>query len=218
MAELLLEIDGLAVAANGVRLLENVAIALEMGELVALTGPSGCGKTTLLRAIAGLIDPAAGTVRLRGETPAALGWPAYRRRVLLVAQRPVVLGGTVEQNLARIFRYATAQQQFDEARALELFEQLHLETDRLTQDATSLSEGQRQRICLIRALLAEPDVLLLDEPSSALDNAAVEALEKVIRQEADRRGLGALIVSHERGRLTDWCDRVVDLAASKGAG
>ncbi len=217
MTEPLLQIEGFAVAANGIPLLRDVAISLGTGERVALTGPSGCGKTTLLRAIAGLIDPVAGSVRLRGQTPETFGWPAFRRRVILVAQRPVLLEGTVCQNLSRPFRYATAKTVFDEPRALDLMAQLLLEPGRMTQEALSLSEGQRQRICLLRALLAEPDVVLLDEPSSALDDAAAEAVDVVVRREARQRGLAALIVSHERGRITESCDRVMDLTSAKGA-
>lgn len=217
MTEPVLWIEGFAVSANGIPLLQDVAISLGTGELAALTGPSGCGKTTLLRAIAGLIDPVAGSVRLRGQTPETLGWPAFRRRVILVAQRPVLLEGTVRQNLSRAFRYGAAKAVFDEPRALDLMAQLLLEPGRMTQEALSLSEGQRQRICLLRALLAEPDVVLLDEPSSALDDAAAEAVDEVVRREARRRGLAALIVSHERGRITARCDRVIDLASAKGA-
>ena len=142
MADTLLEIDNLAVAANGVHLLEGVSISLKAGELIALTGPSGCGKTTLLRAIAGLLDPVEGAVRLRGESPEELGWPAFRRRVILVAQRPVVFEGTVKDNLERVFRYASAQKAFDASRASELLDELRVEAERMEQDAVSLSEGR----------------------------------------------------------------------------
>jgi ABC-type iron transport system FetAB ATPase subunit len=217
VVEPLLQLEKLAVAANGVPLLRDVSISLEAGERVALTGPSGCGKTTLLRAVAGLIDPVAGRVRLRGQTPGTLGWPAFRRRVILVAQRPVLLEGTVRQNLSHPFRYAATKAVFDESRALELMEQLLLEPSRMMQEALSLSEGQRQRICLLRALLVEPDVVLLDEPCSALDAAAAEAVDEVVLREARRRGLAALIVSHERESIIARCDHIIDLTPAREA-
>ena len=96
MQEVLLRIDDLAVSAGGVRLLDGVMMKLCAGELLALTGPSGCGKTTLLRAIAGLDDPETGEVHFNGATPGEMGWPQFRRHVVFLHQRPVMLEGGAE--------------------------------------------------------------------------------------------------------------------------
>jgi len=208
----LIAVQGCAVASGGVRLLEGVDVTAHAGELVGLTGPSGCGKSTLLRAIAGLIDPAGGEVRFQGQAPEEMGWPEYRSRVLLVAQRPVLLDKTVEENLARPFTYRRAAVIFPRERAESLLERLGLGNGRMGQPARSLSVGQQQRVCLVRALLLRPDVLLLDEPTSALDEEAADAVETLVSEEAATGRLSALIVSHDRAQVTRWCARTVDLA------
>lgn len=207
----LLCLHGLTVASNGVRLLERLDLTVEAGEVVGLTGRSGCGKTTLLRAVAGLIDPVEGEVKLDGRRAEDLGWPAYRRRVVLVDQRPVLLDATVRANLDRPFRYNVAETGFPAERAAELLDRLELGSHRMLQDARSLSVGQQQRVCLIRALLVEPAVLLLDEPTSALDQESLSAVESLIREQAHGRGLACLIVTHDIVQIERWCDRRVDL-------
>ncbi len=198
--------DAITVAVDGQILLEDMSFRLEPGQLLAITGPSGCGKTMLLRSLAGLIDPVAGQLRLNGETPQQLGWPAYRRRVLLVHQQPVLTPGTIRDNLERPFRYRAAASPWDEYAATGLLERLHLEADRLDQHAESLSVGQQQRVCLIRALLLRPDVLLLDEPTSALDDTARDAVEAIIREVAAERAATAVIVTHDAAQAGRWCD------------
>jgi len=211
----LLRLRGLAVAAGSRPLLSDLDLTLAPGERVALSGPSGSGKTTLLRTITGLIDPAAGTVELNGSCPDELRWPCFRRRTVLVEQRPVLLAGSVRDNLARPFSYRSATSAFPAARAEELLTRLGLSEDVLAQEATSLSQGEQQRICLVRAVLLEPQVMLLDEPTSALDEGATAAVEALVSTETETRGAAALIVTHNRDQSHRWCHRIHDLAAHR---
>ena len=209
---LLLEVREVSVAAGGSVLLRDVAFSLPAGGAAALGGPSGCGKTTLLRAVAALDDLASGEVLLRGKRPEEYDWPAWRRRVVLVHQRPVVLRGTVRDNLARPFSYAAAGGvPFPEDRAAELLDRLEVGSDRMDQDARSLSVGQQQRVCVARALLVEPDVLLLDEPSSALDESSLTLLEREIAAFRSRGGAVA-VVSHDLHFVSRLGGHVVELA------
>ncbi|MFP4501398.1 MAG: ATP-binding cassette domain-containing protein [Candidatus Hydrogenedentota bacterium] len=207
-----LELADLGIDAGGRPLLRHVSLALRAGARVGLLGPSGCGKTTLLRAVAGLIDPACGHVRLRGAEPADYGWPAFRRRVVLIDQQPVLIDATVQANLARPFSYRTASAAFPERRARALLTRLHLEEAVWRQRARRLSIGQQQRVSLVRGLLLDPDALLLDEPTSALDPASAQEVETAVNAAADN-GAAVLVVSHDHAQLHRWCDRVVDIGA-----
>jgi ABC-type iron transport system FetAB ATPase subunit len=212
-SEPVLRLSGLAVATAGKTLLVGIDLELLAGELVALIGPSGCGKTTLLRAITGLCNPAAGKARLHGHCPDEMRWPCFRRQTVLVDQRPVLLDESVRENLVRPFGYRTANSAFSAEKARKLLSRLGLKDGVLDQAARSLSQGEQQRVCLARALLIEPAVLLLDEPTSALDEDSVENVEKILCEEVHRRNLAALIVTHDRRQAERWCDRIVDLKA-----
>jgi putative ABC transport system ATP-binding protein len=204
--------EGLTLVAGGVQLREGISFTLQKGERVAVAGPSGSGKTTLLRAVCGLDDPGAGTVRLLGKTPEEWSWPAFRRRVLLMEQRPTLLEESVEASLRRPFSYRVAAgQAFPRERAQALLERLGVGQSRMTQNARALSVGQQQRVCLIRALLLQPDVLLLDEPTSALDPQSVQLVEALLDEEAQARGLAALVVTHDPRQANEWCHRRLEL-------
>lgn len=214
----LLTIRSLAATAGDRRIIEDVSLDVPAGRLIALRGPSGCGKTTLLRAVTGLDNPAEGEVRLSGRTPQEIGYPLFRRQCPLVQQQPVLREASVRDNLARVFRYESARlgehdedNKLNDDAARAMLETLRVEPSRYEQDARSLSVGQQQRVCLVRALLMDPKVLLLDEPTSALDADAVVATADMLRRFADERGLSALIVAHDVGRLEDVLDDVIDL-------
>ncbi|MFO8184576.1 MAG: ATP-binding cassette domain-containing protein [Candidatus Aegiribacteria sp.] len=215
----MLEIRDFVVSAGGRVLFRDLSLTLESGSRVALCGPSGSGKTTLLRAVAGLIDPEKGTLLFRDEAPDDIGWPSYRRRVVLVDQRPVLLAGTVEENLRLPFAYATAGgDEFPKSDALSLLSSFGVSTERFGQEARSLSQGQQQRVCLVRAFLLKPSVLLLDEPTSALDPKAVRSVEKALVTETERRDLAALVVTHDPDQAERLCHRTVDLEDYGGEG
>ena len=206
-----LEVREACVGLGGVRLLADVSVCLQRGELVALSGPSGCGKSALLRAIAGLIDLERGAVLLEGRPAGEDGWPAFRRRVTLVDQRPVMRDETVWENLKRPFSYAVSRGGFPAEEAEQLLQRLRLDGPAKHRDARLLSGGEQQRVNLIRALLLEPDVLLLDEPTNSLDHDAALVAEALLREEAEHRGVAALVVTHDRHGCERWCDRVFDV-------
>lgn len=210
----LFDVQKLSIGVRGRPLLEKLSFSVDEGERLVLSGPSGLGKTTLLRGLAGLIDPIAGRVLLRGEEAGSAGWPAYRRRVVLVSQTPAFFEGSVEENLSRPFTYRSAQASYDAERARSLIARAALDPALLGQEAASLSLGQQQRVSLVRALLLDPELLLLDEPTSGLDEASRQAVEKLLTSV----GIAFVIVTHE-GAFTERVGaRRLDLAAHAAGG
>jgi putative ABC transport system ATP-binding protein len=176
-----------------------VSAGLPAGGALVVGGPSGAGKSTLLRVLARLLDCSAGEVRLGG-----IGWrdfPAglWRRLVHYLAQKPALFDGTVLDNLNKPFELAAVKKDlvFDAAAANRGMEQLLLPSRLLYQDARTLSGGEAARVALLRALLLNPAVLLLDEPTAAIDEKARLAVLDVIGSWlAAEPNRGVVIVSH----------------------
>jgi len=207
----LLEVRDLAVKAGARTLLSDFNLDLATGEIIALRGPSGTGKTTLLRTLALLQDPAAGSLQFQGEDPDQLGYPTWRHHCCYTAQVPAIFPGTVHENLTRPFAYHGRTDQYPADRARTMLNTLLLEDITPDQDADRLSVGQQQRLALVRTLILDPAVLLLDEPTSALDPDSATALEDLVRQEIDRRQAAALVITHDPNRTNRWCDRIINL-------
>lgn len=213
----LLSVEQLHLDVDGRSLVSDFDVTLTTSLFVTLHGPSGSGKSTLLRAIAGLIEIDAGLIRLEGQSPAVVGWPTFRRRVIYVHQKPTLGEGTVASNLQRPFQYATSDREFDSEQAVTLLERLHVKATSLQQAALSLSVGQQQRVCLVRALLLEPAVLLLDEPTSALDDDAADAVINLLTEYRDQRGLSAIIATHDQSKIDEQCGRRIELPLTRAA-
>jgi ABC-type iron transport system FetAB ATPase subunit len=159
------------------------------GECLAIEGPSGAGKTRLLRAIADL-DPAQGQVFLSGAERLEMPAPQWRRLVRYCAAEPAWWSDTPRD----AFAGATA------SRIDRLLHSLGLESAVLDRTVASVSTGERQRLALARALLDEPQVLLLDEPTAALDPQSAALAEELIRYQM-LAGRCAILVSHDRGQI-----------------
>ena len=187
---------------------------LERRSITALTGPNGSGKSTLLRVLAFLERPASGTLTLDG---AAVRSPVeYRRarlRVTLVEQVPYLFSDTVLDNLVyglRLRRVARSDAETGARRALERLQAGGL----ARRPARELSDGERQRVALARAIALEPDVLLLDEPASAVDRAAAAQLHHILQEER-ARGTAVCVASHHLEDAYRWSDTIVALAEGR---
>jgi len=174
--------------------LDGLGFEIQPGS-TALVGPSGAGKSTLLRLLNRLADPAAGTVRYRGRDLRELEVLGLRREVALVPQLPALLPGTVAENLA--YGPSLCERGCETARALVL---AGLDESFAERSARELSVGEQQRVMLARALALEPAVLLLDEPTAALDERARDAIERTLLDLRARLSVDLVVVTHDRAQ------------------
>ncbi|MEU1801845.1 thiol reductant ABC exporter subunit CydD [Streptomyces sp. NPDC019937] len=216
-----LTVDGLTVRHPGraAASLAPVSFEVRPGETVAITGPSGAGKTTLLNAVLGFAEPSGGRVLAGGRDLASLDPESWRRQIAWVPQRPYLFAGTIAENV----RLARPDADDDAVRdALRQADALGFVSalpegagTRLGEMGAGLSAGQRQRIALARAFLADRPVLLLDEPTANLDGATEAAVVDAVRRLAEGRTV--LLVVH-RPALLPLADRVIALPTGPAAG
>jgi putative ABC transport system ATP-binding protein len=203
-------LDDISVCKGEAVLLSDVSMEIPTGRCTALVGPSGAGKSTLLRLLNRFEEPTSGRLEYCAiplTTPDVL---ALRRRIVLVAQRPILLATKVADDVR------TGAPDLDTDQVLALLARVGLDASFAERDSATLSGGEAQRVCLARALAVEPEVLLLDEPTSSLDAASVSAVEQTV----DRLvagGLTVVIVSHDAAQARRLADQVVVLAGGRVA-
>ncbi len=201
-----LEIEHLSVALEGRDILQNLSLQAEAGELLALLGPSGCGKTTLLKTVAGILAPQCGRIRLGREDITHL--PPHRRGVVILFQDIRLFPHmTAAENVAFPLRMRGVGRRARLEQAAKLLDRVRL-PGYGARRVGSLSGGERQRVALARALAAEPRLLLLDEPFSALDENLREDMRELVLSLHREFRTTTVLVTHDRGEALGMSDRV----------
>jgi heme exporter protein A len=204
-----LEVDGLARHYGEREALTGVSLTLEAGQTLVVFGPNGAGKTTLLRVLATLLRPHAGAVRVLGASIPDEAW-AVRGRVGLLGHEPLLYR---ELSPAQNLSYHARLHGVDDSRVGEVLEALAI-SGRAGEAVRNLSRGMVQRVAVARTVLHEPDLLLLDEPYSNLDPAAIELVEPLIGAAAGRT---RVICSHDPGGGLAEADLVLGLREGRPA-
>lgn len=202
-----ISIEHLAVQFGEKPLMENFSLEIPQGRAVMLSGPSGCGKSTVLRAILGFVTPTAGAVSVEGTPVDAHGVWKCRRRIAYLPQAPDLGRESVIAWMKTPFQYrANSGAVWDERRFQALAERLSLPEDVGNAKATSLSGGEKQRLALIGALMLDRRILLLDEPTAALDADNRQAVYQLLGELKDTT---LLFIAHDDARAEQLADTVV---------
>lgn len=220
MADVLLEMRGVALGYGPEPVLTDVDLAVRRGELVVIAGQSGCGKSTLLKGAIGLLRPSAGAIHLLGHELAGLDEDRLNRvrgRVGLLFQGGALLNSlTVSENVALPLG--------QHAQHLPSGVSEHLVRMKLAQVGleaawhklpSELSGGMRKRVALARAMVMDPDLLLCDEPSAGLDPVTAAALDRLLLDMRDAMGTTLVVVTHELQSIEAIADRVVMVAGGR---
>ncbi|MEE8626048.1 MAG: phosphonate ABC transporter ATP-binding protein, partial [Acidiferrobacterales bacterium] len=211
---------------TGTRALDGVSLTVDKPQVVAIIGSSGAGKSTLIRCINRLVEPTAGQIRLNDLDVTTLSRrelrKARRRMGMIFQEYNLVERLTVMENLlSGRLGYVSLWQAYrrnypphDIAAAFELLDRVGLNGYQDTR-ADALSGGQRQRVGIARALMQQPDLLLVDEPTASLDPKTSRQIMRLLCELAQERGTPALVNIHDVGLAQDFSDRIIGLSGAK---
>jgi putative spermidine/putrescine transport system ATP-binding protein len=201
-----LELHSISAAYADTEVLQDVSLAVQCGEMLALLGPSGCGKSTLLKVIAGLLAPKQGRILFDGVD--VTGVPAAKRDAPLVFQKPLLFPHlSVFENVAFGLRLRRISKD-------EVWRRVNAALERVklpglgSRSARALSGGQEQRVSLARAIVLEPKLLLLDEPFSALDESLRGEMRSLLRSLQRELGFTAIFVTHDQQEAAEMASRI----------
>jgi putative ABC transport system ATP-binding protein len=201
-----LQTERLGRKAGDLHIVKSISFELWAGDFLAVAGPSGSGKSSLLRLLNRLDEPTEGTVFVGGRDYRDLAPPELRRRVGMVSQRPFLFRGTVAHNVA--FGPTQRGDRVQKGLVSSLLARVGL-AGYEERDVGHLSGGEAQRVSLARTLANSPEVLLLDEPTSSLDDRAVKDVELLICSVLAEPGLSGIVVTHDRDQAARMANRVM---------
>lgn len=193
---------------DGKDILRNICVGFSAGDYVSVVGPSGSGKSTFLKLCCHLISPTEGRVLINGNDMLQENPVELRKKAGYCFQTPTLFGDTVQENIA--FPYGIRGQKTDGERVRALFARFRMEESYLKQEVKTLSGGEKQRIALIRTLLFEPEILLLDEVTSALDAENTAIVENAIL-ELNREGTTVLWVTHNDAQSRKYANKLLTI-------
>jgi putative spermidine/putrescine transport system ATP-binding protein len=208
-----LDVVGVTKSFKGTVVMDQMNFRVAKGELVSLLGPSGCGKTTLLRIIAGLLEANSGDIVLGGRNVSSL--PAHKRNISVVFQNYALFPHlTVAENVAFGLRARGMSSADVKAPVADVLALVRMDSfaDR---PVSALSGGQQQRVAVARALVVSPDLLLLDEPFSALDRKLRETMQIELKALLRSRGITAIFVTHDQEEAMGVSDRIAVMSNGK---
>lgn len=211
-----LEVRSLSKSIGKAVILHEVNLTVERGEILGLIGPTGSGKTTLLRLINLLDKPSAGSILFSGKEVS--GRPekealATRRKMAMVFQKPVMFKDSVKENVSYGLRMRGRKERYEKIRVEEALEMVGL-SGYESRDANTLSGGEMQRIALARALILQPELLLLDEPTANLDPRSADSIDNLLSSLAGSR-TAVILATHNMEQCRKLAGRVAVLQAGR---
>jgi len=181
----LLELSNISYIVKDKSIIHNVSLSVNQGDYITIVGPSGSGKSTLLKLCSDLISPTSGTITYNGRPLTAIDPESYRKEVGYCFQRPYLFAKTVRRNI--LFPYDIRGLEPDMSRIEYLFNLLHMPLNYMERPNDELSGGEMQRICLIRSLIFEPKVLLLDDVIDELHKKGITIISITHNEEQSLR-------------------------------
>lgn len=205
------ELERVSMRFGGFTAVREVSMRIEGGEFFAILGPSGCGKTTLLRLVSGFMEPTGGRVMIGGRDMKGIG-PNRRPTALIFQNLALFPLMPVWENIAFGLEVRGLSAKDRRAKADQLLDLVALH-DAADKRVSELSGGQRQRVAIARALAVEPEVMLLDEPLSALDLKLRQHMRAELRSIQKRTGVTFIYITHDQGEALTMADRVAVMSA-----
>jgi putative ABC transport system ATP-binding protein len=208
----LLEFQNVSFESVDKAILKNISLAIKTGDFISIVGPSGSGKSTFLKLCSHLISPTKGTISFKDKNIIDYNPIELRKNIVYCFQTPYLFGDKVIENIN--FPYSIRNLKPDQKRVDDLFSMFHMSGDYLHKEVRNLSGGEKQRIALIRSLLFMPDILLLDEITSALDLENAAIVENVIAA-LNNKGTTVLWITHNQEQSKKYANKLLTIEAGE---